>query len=73
MVQRAALVAGLPDHRAYSAHSLRRGCATALARAGVPLGTIQRHLRHKRSDTTQGYIDRLSLDERPTSVLFQQR
>lgn len=41
---------------AYSGHSLRSGLATSAAANDAPGHAIQRQLRHKRFDTTSGYI-----------------
>ncbi len=42
--------------RRFAGHSLRAGLATSAAANDAPGHTIQRQLRHKRFDTTQGYI-----------------
>jgi site-specific recombinase XerC len=61
-VEAAALVEGhSPEeaHRlaaAYAGHSLRSGLATSAAANDAPGHAIQRQLRHKRFDTTSGYI-----------------
>ncbi len=39
-----------------STHSLRAGCATEAALAGVSMGVVQRHLRHKEIKTTMRYF-----------------
>ncbi|WP_246688314.1 site-specific integrase [Methylobacterium sp. WL120] len=41
---------------AFAGHSLRSGLATSAAANDAPGHTIQRQLRHKRFDTTSGYI-----------------
>jgi integrase len=46
-----------------SGYSSRRGCATIASNNGASLEAIRRHLRHKRRETTQGYIDELPLPE----------
>jgi hypothetical protein len=40
----------------FAGHSLRSGLATSAAANDAPGHAIQRQLRHKRFDTTQGYI-----------------
>jgi hypothetical protein len=40
----------------YAGHSLRSGLATSAAIGGAAGHQIQKHLRHKRYDTTAGYI-----------------
>jgi len=42
--------------RRFAGHSLRAGLATSAAANDAPGHAIQRQLRHKRFDTTQGYI-----------------
>ena len=42
--------------RKFAGHSLRSGLATSAAANDAPGHAIQRQLRHKRFDTTQGYI-----------------
>jgi len=52
------------DPQNVAGHSLRRGCATEAAKSGASLIRVSRHLRHKNTDTTQGYIDDVnSFDE----------
>ena len=47
-----------PDGRSIDVHSLRRTFGTMLARAGVPLTTTQRLMRHSTPVlTAQLYID----------------
>jgi integrase len=45
----------------FSGHSLRSGHATSAATNDAPGHAIQRQLRHKRFDTTAGYIREGSL------------
>ena len=45
----------------YAGHSLRSGLATSAAMGGAAGHQIQKHLRHKRYDTTAGYIRAASL------------
>ena len=40
----------------FAGHSLRSGFATSAAVGGAAGHQIQKHLRHKRYDTTAGYI-----------------
>src|SRR5206468_465147 len=40
----------------FSGHSLRAGCATSLARAGVPVQRIMDITRHKRLETVNQYV-----------------
>jgi site-specific recombinase XerD len=66
IVQRAVEAAAIAEghsseeaHRlaaAYAGHSLRSGLATSAAANDAPGHAIQRQLRHKRFDTTSGYI-----------------
>lgn len=55
LVQRAGRKAGL-DPTSLGGHSLRSGLATEAAKRGVALQTISSHLRHKKLETTMGYI-----------------
>lgn len=61
-VEAAALAGGATPEEAaklaaaYSGHSLRSGLATSAAANDAPGHAIQRQLRHKRFDTTSGYI-----------------
>lgn len=61
-VEAAALAEGHPPEEArrlaaaYAGHSLRSGLATSAAANDAPGYAIQRQLRHKRFDTTSGYI-----------------
>jgi hypothetical protein len=45
----------------YAGHSLRSGLATSAAMGGAAGHQIQKHLRHKRYDTTASYIRAASL------------
>lgn len=45
------------DPKLYSAHSLRRGFATAATHAGAAIDAIMRQGRWKHSNTVMGYID----------------
>jgi integrase len=45
------------DASAFSGHSLRRGGLTSMHRGGAVGADLQRHARHKRFDTTLGYIE----------------
>jgi site-specific recombinase XerD len=49
--------AGLP--KGLSAHSLRHFSASYLASQGVPLATIQQHLRHRHLETTYRYLQNI--------------
>lgn len=42
--------------RAFTAHSLRAGCVTSLARAKVPIWQIMAISRHRNMETVNGYI-----------------
>ena len=55
VVKKAASSIGL-NPRVFAGHSPRRGMATSAHRRGEDLVRIQRHLRHKRPETTTGYI-----------------
>ena len=60
-------VAGIPymseNGRTIDVHSLRRTYGTMLARAGVPLATTQRLMRHSKPETTAKlYIDVEEID-----------
>lgn len=52
---RRATAAGVDTTR-LSAHSLRRGCLTAAARAGAAAFALQEHAGHRSADTTAGYL-----------------
>ena len=54
VVASAAAAAGLPGQ--WSSHSLRAGMITTAAQLGGSLESIARHARHKKLDTTAGYI-----------------
>jgi integrase len=56
IVKTACAAVGL-NPRVFAGHSLRRGLATSAHRDGVDLVRIQRALRHKRAETTTGYIE----------------
>lgn len=47
--------AGL-EHKGYTPHSLRHGCATELYESGVDLGTVARFLRHRDLSTVSRYV-----------------
>ncbi|MDA9396416.1 hypothetical protein WN73_38555 [Bradyrhizobium sp. CCBAU 45394] len=47
--------------KSYGGHSLRRGLATSAARNKVAAHLIQQQLRHKKYDTTAGYIQEAQL------------
>lgn len=47
--------AGL-EHKGYTPHSLRHGCATVLYEAGVYLGTVAQFLRHRDMSTVGRYV-----------------
>jgi integrase len=71
IVKRAAYAAGqaagMSDAQAsayagrFSGHSLRRGLATSAAANDAPARSIQRQLRHRKADTTNGYIEEARL------------
>lgn len=52
----------LPDKQYLNIHSLRHTCCIELLRAGVPIYTVQRWLRHSDVKTTQRYADLLNMD-----------
>jgi len=52
----------LPDRDEIKLHSLRHTCCIELLRAGVPIYTVQRWMRHKSIRTTQRYADLLNMD-----------
>ncbi|MCK4785561.1 MAG: site-specific integrase [Desulfobacteraceae bacterium] len=55
----------------YSAHSLRRGLATAAGAAGVPERIISRHTRHSSLTVLRGYIDEGTIwQENPLSAIY---
>ena len=52
----------LPKKTYLNIHSLRHTCCIELLRAGVPIYTVQRWLRHADVSTTQRYADLLNMD-----------
>ncbi len=52
----------LPNKTYLNIHSLRHTCCIELLRAGVPIYTVQRWLRHADVKTTQRYADLLNMD-----------
>lgn len=52
----------LPQKTYLNIHSLRHTCCIELLRAGVPIYTVQRWLRHADVKTTQRYADLLNMD-----------
>ena len=52
----------LPNKKYLNIHSLRHTCCIELLRAGVPIYTVQRWLRHADVKTTQRYADLLNMD-----------
>lgn len=52
----------LPEKKYLNIHSLRHTCCIELLRAGVPIYTVQRWLRHADVKTTQRYADLLNMD-----------
>lgn len=54
IIKETAKRAGL-DPKLVGAHSLRSGCCTYLLEKGFPAHIVQKHMRHKSFDTTQGY------------------
>lgn len=63
-------LAGLPPEQ-YSAHSLRRGFATAAGAANVPERIISRHTRHRSVEVLRGYIDDgMIWHENPLSAIY---
>lgn len=52
----------LPEKDYLNIHSLRHTCCIELLRAGVPIYTVQRWLRHADVKTTQHYADLLNMD-----------
>ena len=55
MVQKHALSIG-KDGRDFGGHSLRRGCCTAMARAGLSEAQMMRVTGHRSSAQLRGYI-----------------
>lgn len=66
-LKRIAAAAGLDPERV-AGHSLRSGHATTAAQAGAAEDTIQRQLRHKKADTTRGYIRRATVFDGSSSA-----
>lgn len=60
VLKRIAAAAGIDPERV-AGHSLRSGHATTAAQAGAAEDAIQRQLRHKKADTTRGYIRRATV------------
>jgi len=56
------LKGALPKKTYLNIHSLRHTCCIELLRAGVPIYTVQRWLRHADVKTTQRYADLLNMD-----------
>lgn len=52
----------LPEREKITLHSLRHTCCIELLRAGVPIYTVQRWMRHASIKTTQRYADLLRTD-----------
>ena len=52
----------IPKKTYLNIHSLRHTCCIELLRAGVPIYTVQRWLRHADVKTTQRYADLLNMD-----------
>lgn len=52
----------LPKKSYLNIHSLRHTCCIELLKAGVPIYTVQRWLRHADVTTTQRYADMLNID-----------
>ncbi|WP_448208469.1 tyrosine-type recombinase/integrase [Azospirillum sp. sgz302134] len=69
MLKRAAAAAGIDPERV-GGHSLRSGHATTAAQAGAAEDTIQRQLRHKKADTTRGYIRRATVFDGSSSAVL---
>ena len=67
MLKRVAAAAGIDPERV-AGHSLRSGHATTAAQAGAAEDTIQRQLRHKKADTTRGYIRRATVFDQSSSA-----
>jgi integrase len=59
--------AGAPSVAEFSAHSLRRGGATAAANAGFSLADIMEHGRWK-SDAVKDYIRKSAVERRKLSA-----
>ncbi|MGZ3272394.1 MAG: site-specific integrase [Caulobacteraceae bacterium] len=56
IIKRATKSAGF-DPAAFAGHSLRRGLITSAARGGAAGEVLMRHARHRRYETTLGYIE----------------
>ena len=56
LIKALARVADIPDSRAYSGHSFRKGGATALLRAGVPVAVIMEKGNWKSYDSMNRYL-----------------
>lgn len=67
IVATAARRAGLEGR--FSGHSLRAGMITAANKAGAQIADTSRHARHKRIDTTMGYIRAETAWDNPVSAL----
>ncbi|MBB3267600.1 site-specific recombinase XerD [Azospirillum sp. OGB3] len=67
MLKRVAAAAAIDPERV-AGHSLRSGHATTAAQAGAAEDTIQRQLRHKKADTTRGYIRRATVFDGSSSA-----
>lgn len=52
----------LPEREDVNIHTLRHTCCIELLRAGVPIYTVQRWMRHSSINTTQKYADLLATD-----------
>jgi integrase len=62
---------GLENPVGYSAHSLRRGFATELARRGASKPAIQKHGRWKTTSTVVEYVEAgRSFDDSAAKVLY---
>ena len=61
---------GIPADR-LAGHSFRAGFATSAYKAGKPLPAISGHMRHRKLDTTRGYIRNLeAFENNPVEGLF---
>ncbi|MFM8454897.1 MAG: site-specific integrase [Gammaproteobacteria bacterium] len=71
IIKRLAKAINLPHWEEYSGHSLRRGLATAAARAGGSLMSIMNQGRWKNTQTVLGYIQEASkFDENVVNTFF---
>lgn len=59
--------------KAFGFHAIRHLSASMLARAGVPLPTIQQILRHKSSTTTSRYLHSLGVVENVLEGVFKKK